>query len=192
MWDISTHHCLKTIYLQFPCQQPGRIPDHGNFPFLLLSPPLSEHAHLLVGCKDYLALLPLSEMRRGEARWLTDEGREATRQGGPAVSCALYSSTLRLVVTGHVDSSVSLWDVGTGRWRLQISNAHGEEEVTCMTLDSSHRRLITGSCSGTIKVQFVKKTEVLVFIYFICMLVENETRRPPSHPQTRCGTYSVA
>lgn len=169
MWDISTHHCLKTIYLQFPCQQPGRIPDHGNFPFLLLSPPLSEHAHLLVACKDHLALLPLSEMRRGEGRWLTDEGSEATLQSGPALSCALYSSTLRLVVTGRVDSSVSLWDVETGRWRLQILNAHGEEEVTCMTLDSSHRRLITGSHSGTIKVQFVKKTDAFMCIYFICM-----------------------
>lgn len=168
MWDISTHRCLKTIYLQFPCQQPGRIPDHGNFPFLLLSPPLSEHAHLLVGCKDHLALLPLSEMRRREGRWLTDEGSEATLQSGPALSCALYSSTLRLVVTGHVDSSVSLWDVETGRWRLQILNAHGEEEVTCMTLDSSHRRLITGSHSGTIKVEFAKKTlHFCVFISYV-------------------------
>ncbi|XP_030019123.1 WD repeat-containing protein 49 [Sphaeramia orbicularis] len=150
IWDISTHHCLKSISLPFPCLKPGHIPEHGNFPFLLLSPPLPEQTqpHLLVGCKDYLVLLSLAE--RGRGGWLTDEGNDP----GPkmALSCALYNPILRQVVTGYVNSTVSMWDVQTGRRRLQISNAHGEEELTCMTLDSSHRRLITGARNGTIKV----------------------------------------
>ncbi|XP_070783771.1 cilia- and flagella-associated protein 337 [Enoplosus armatus] len=153
VWDISSHHCLKTVGLQFPCQQPGRIPEQGSFPFLLLSPPLlPEQSHLVVGCKDYLALLSLAETRRGGGGWLADEGREPKTESGPTLSCALYNSSLRQVVTGHTDSSVSLWDVETGRRRLQILNAHGEDELTCMALDSSHRRLITGARSGTIKV----------------------------------------
>ncbi|XP_044035697.1 WD repeat-containing protein on Y chromosome isoform X2 [Siniperca chuatsi] len=154
VWDISSHHCLKTVSLQFPCQQPGRIPEHGNFPFLLLSPPLPEQiqSHLVVGCKDYLALLSLAETRRGGGGWLTDEGREPGPKIQSALSCALYNSSLRQVVTGHVDSSVSLWDVETGKRRLQILNAHGEDELTCMALDSSRRRLITGARNGTIKV----------------------------------------
>ncbi|GLD57556.1 WD repeat-containing protein on Y chromosome-like protein [Lates japonicus] len=156
VWDISTHHCLKTIRLQFPCLQPGRIPEHGNFPFLLLSPPLPEETqpHLVVGCKDYLALLSLAETRRGGGGWLTegDGGFGPEIQSGTALSCALYNPTLRQVVTGHADSSVSLWDVETGRRGLQILNAHGEDELLCMTLDSSHRRLITGARNGTIKV----------------------------------------
>ncbi|XP_041819391.1 WD repeat-containing protein 49 [Chelmon rostratus] len=154
VWDISSHRCLKTVCLHFPCQQPGRIPEHGNFPFLLLNPPLAEQSHLVVACKDYLALLSLAKTRRGGGGWLTDEGREAgpQTQSGPALTCALYNSTLRQVVTGHADSSVSLWDVETGRMQLQILNAHGEDELTCMALDSSHRRLITGARCGTIKV----------------------------------------
>uniref|UniRef100_UPI0037E9BE00 cilia- and flagella-associated protein 337 n=1 Tax=Semicossyphus pulcher TaxID=241346 RepID=UPI0037E9BE00 len=148
VWDISSHHCLKTITLQFPCLQLGRIPEHGNFPFLLLSPPLPQQPHLIVGCKDYLALLNLSETRRGGGGWFMDEGPKS----GPALSFALYNSSLRQVVTGHVDSSVCVWDVETGRRRLQILNTHGEEELTCMALDSSHRRLITGASNGTIKV----------------------------------------
>ncbi|KAM7371002.1 hypothetical protein PAMP_010508 [Pampus punctatissimus] len=153
VWDISSHHCLKTVSLQFPCMQLGRIPEHSNFPFLLLSPPLPEQTqpHLVVGCKDYLALLSLAVRERGRGGWLADEGRELG-PNVPALSCALYNPTLRQVVTGHADSSVSLWDVETGKRWLQISNAHGEEELTCMTLDSSHRRLITGACNGTIKV----------------------------------------
>lgn len=156
VWDISSHHCLKAVSLQFPCQQPGRIPEHGNFPFLLLSPPLPEHtqSHLVVGCKDYLALLNLAETRRGGGGWLTDEEREPKIQSGPALSCALYNPALRQVVTGHVDSSMSLWDVETGRRRLQILNAHGEDAVTCMALDSSHKRLITGARNGTVKVWY--------------------------------------
>ncbi|XP_056286630.1 WD repeat-containing protein 49 isoform X2 [Pseudoliparis swirei] len=152
IWDISSHHCLKTVCLQFPCRQPGRIPEHGSFPFLLLSPPLPEQtqSHLLVGCKDHLALLNLAEARRGGGGgWSAGRGGEP---GGPALTCALYNASLRQVVTGHADSSVSLWDVETGRRRLRILNAHGEDEVTCMTLDSSHRRLITGARNGTIKV----------------------------------------
>lgn len=158
VWDISTHQCLKTVRLHFPCMQPGRIPEHGNFPILLLSPPLPEHTqpHLVVGCKDYLALLSLAETRRGGGEWLTDEGREfgPEIQSGPPLSCALYNPTLRQVVTGHTDSSVTLWNVETGRRQLQILNAHGEEELTCMTLDSTHRRLITGARNGTLKVWY--------------------------------------
>ncbi|XP_075314367.1 cilia- and flagella-associated protein 337 [Odontesthes bonariensis] len=154
-WDISTYHCLKTVRLQFPCLQPGRIAEHGNFPFLL-SPPLPEDTrpHLVVGCKDYLSYLKLAETRRGGGGWLTDEGREfgTEIQSPPSISCALYNPTLQQVVTGHVDSSVSLWNVETGRRHLQILNAHGEEGITCMELDSSHRRLITGARNGTIKV----------------------------------------
>lgn len=113
----------------------------------------------MVGCKDYLALLSLSKTRRGGGGWLTDEGPKI--QSGPAVSCALYNSTLRQVVTGYADSSVCLWDVETGRRWLQIVNAHGEDGLTCMALDSSHRRLITGARNGTIKVQFVN----LILLY---------------------------
>ncbi|XP_068161900.1 cilia- and flagella-associated protein 337 [Antennarius striatus] len=153
IWDISSQHCLKNIPLTFPCQQPSRIPEHGNFPFLLLSPPLSERAHLVVGCKDYLALLHLAEAGSGDG-WLMEErrGPRPHIQSGPGLSCALYNPTLRKVVTCHTDSSVSVWDVETGKRRLKIFNAHGGEDLTCMALDSSHRRLITGAPNGTVKV----------------------------------------
>ncbi|XP_020503835.2 cilia- and flagella-associated protein 337 [Labrus bergylta] len=151
VWDIFSHQCLKTVRLQLPCLQPGQIPEHGNFPFLFPRPSLpQQQTHLIVACKDYLSLLRLSDTRRGGDKRLKDEGRET--ESGPALSCAVYNSSLRQVVSGHVDSSVCVWDVETGRRGLHISNAHGEEELTCMTLDSSHRRLITGARNGTIKV----------------------------------------
>lgn len=147
VWDLVSHACLKSIRLLFPRQRPSGIPEHGSFPFLLLSPPLADQPHLVVGCRDYLALLPLSGSRPAGAGGLTDGGRE-----GPGLTCALYNSTLRQLVAGHTDSSLSVWDVETGRMRLHILNAHGGKAVTSMALDWSHRRLITGSSSGTIKV----------------------------------------
>ncbi|CAB1313164.1 unnamed protein product [Coregonus sp. 'balchen'] len=121
VWDISSHRCLRTVHLQFPCLQPGRTPEHGNFPFLLVSPPFLPQTppHILVSCRDYLARLRLEEGGRGE------EKGEGGRGGGRQCH---------------------------GRLHLKITSAHGEEEITCMALDSSHRRLITGARNGTIKV----------------------------------------
>lgn len=109
---------------------------------------MSERPHLVVGCRDYLALLHLPETRSARAEGFSGGGGE-----GPGITCALCNATLKQVVIGHADSSLSIWDVESGRTRIQISNAHGEEAVTSMALDSSNRRLITGSRSGTIKVQ---------------------------------------
>ncbi|XP_036073071.1 WD repeat-containing protein 49 isoform X2 [Oryzias melastigma] len=150
VWDVSTHDCLKTIRLQFPCVQPGRIPEHAAFPFLLLSPPFPPH--LVVCCKDYLARFRLAKNGSRVGGCLTAEGREFGGESSGSVSCALYNPALRQVATGHADSSVRLWDVQTGRTSLCIFNAHGEKSITRMELDSSHRKLITAASNGTIKV----------------------------------------
>lgn len=157
--DISSHRCLKTIFLQLPCLRTGYIPEHGNFPFLLLSPPLPEETRpsLVVACTDYLANLTLAEARQGYGGWLTDEG------SSQPLSCALYNPTLQQVVTGHVDSTTLLGDVETGWKQLRISNAHREEGLTCMELDSSPRRLNTGAQNGTIKVLYLLPDRVLLF-----------------------------
>ncbi|XP_045580316.1 WD repeat-containing protein on Y chromosome [Salmo salar] len=153
VWDISSNRCLRTVHLQFPCLQPGRAPEHGNFPFLLVAPPflMQTPPHILVSCRDYLARLRLEEGERGEEQGEGRRGGGRQCHGAP-LSCALYNPTLKQVIAGCDDSSVSVWDVETGRLRLKITSAHGEEEITCMALDSSHRRLITGARNGTIKV----------------------------------------
>ncbi|KAJ0060181.1 hypothetical protein NL108_004028, partial [Boleophthalmus pectinirostris] len=153
IWDITTHECLKTIKLHFPCLQAAQIPEHGSFPFLLLSPPLPDEMspHLLVGCKDYLALLSLSNgLRVGRGEGFTDQSGDGRSK--VSLSCALYNPTLQQVVTGSTDSTVCVWDLETGRKTLHISSAHGEGRLSCMALDTSQRRLITGAHNGTVKV----------------------------------------
>ncbi|KAG7491778.1 hypothetical protein MATL_G00007240 [Megalops atlanticus] len=140
IWDISSQRCLRTLLLKFPCVQAGHALEHGNFPFLLLS--AAPHV-LLVSCRDYLGLLHLQQ---GDPK-----GGQLLTHNAP-LSSALYNPLLKQVVTGCDDSSVAVWDVETGEKYLQLSNAHGQEEITCMAFDTSQRRLITGARNGTIKV----------------------------------------
>nr|XP_015211450.1 PREDICTED: WD repeat-containing protein on Y chromosome-like isoform X2 [Lepisosteus oculatus] len=140
VWDISSLCCLRTLLLKFPCVQAGRAVEHGDFPFLLLT---SAPHVLLVSCGDYLALLRLQS---GGA-----EGDRLLTHSAP-LSCALYNPFFKQVVTGSDDSTVAVWDVETGTKCLQLSNVHGQEEITCMALDTTQRRLITGARNGAIKV----------------------------------------
>ena len=61
-------------------------------------------------------------------------------------------SILFQVATGCDSSVIALWDVDTGNKSVVFSNAHGDEEITCMMFDSTHRRLLSGARNGTIKV----------------------------------------
>ena len=56
------------------------------------------------------------------------------------------------VVSGCEGGEVSVWDVDSGRRVLQLKHCHGRQEITAMTLDTSGRRLVTGSHAGEIKV----------------------------------------
>ncbi|XP_019371875.1 PREDICTED: WD repeat-containing protein on Y chromosome-like isoform X1 [Gavialis gangeticus] len=140
VWDIFSQTCLQTLVLKFPCIQPGRVLEQGDSPFLLMQDP--PHL-LLVSCADYIGMLKLTH---GGA-----EEEELATHSAPLCS-ALYSAYSHQVVTGCDDSSVAVWDVETGTKHLFISNAHGNEEITCMALDSSQNRLITAARNGTIKV----------------------------------------
>eukprot|EP00058_Branchiostoma_floridae_P018136 XP_002603625.1 hypothetical protein BRAFLDRAFT_126931 [Branchiostoma floridae] len=64
----------------------------------------------------------------------------------------VFSYSKDAVVTGSDDSTVAVWDIETGNKSIMFTNAHGDEEITCMTFDTSLRRLITGARDGTIKI----------------------------------------
>ncbi|XP_030630928.1 WD repeat-containing protein on Y chromosome [Chanos chanos] len=135
IWDISSEQCVRTLQLDFPCIQPGRSPEHGSFPFLL---DFAVTPVLLVTCREYMALLSLDTGDAGN--------------GPDQLSCILYNPLFKQVVTAYVNSSLAVWDVETGVRCLEVKNAHGRAEITCMALDRRQRRLITGASNGTIKV----------------------------------------
>ncbi|XP_077316835.1 cilia- and flagella-associated protein 337-like isoform X3 [Lithobates pipiens] len=140
IWDISSHSCLQTLVLKFPCIQPGRIQEQGNFPFLLVPSP--SHCLLVAYC-DYIAMLRLAQKCSNEEVLATHEA---------PLSAVLYNGFFHQVVTASEDSNIAVWDVETGDKFLLLRNAHGQEEVTCLSLDTSKRRLISGAQNGTIKI----------------------------------------
>ncbi|XP_073685089.1 cilia- and flagella-associated protein 337 [Garra rufa] len=135
LWDIPSQQCLKTIPLQFPNIHLGFTPEHGSFPLLLS---LTADPVLLVTCREYLAALHLHKS-------------ESSSTSG-IYTCALYNPHLQQVITACADSTLTLWDVKAGIKRMEIRNAHGKEEVSCMALDIHQRRLISAATNGTIKV----------------------------------------
>ncbi|XP_053308771.1 WD repeat-containing protein on Y chromosome-like [Spea bombifrons] len=140
VWDISSHSCLQTLVLKFPCVQPGRIHEQGNFSFLLAS---QNPRHLLVSYSDYIGMLRLARADRGEDALVTHDA---------PLSGVLYNSFFHQVVTASEDSTVVVWDVETGTKSLLLNNVHGSEEITCVAFDRSQRKLITGARNGGLKI----------------------------------------
>lgn len=62
------------------------------------------------------------------------------------------------MITACADSTLTVWDVKTGIKTMEIRNAHGKEEVSCMALDVHQRRLITAATNGTIKASVTSRT----------------------------------
>lgn len=166
IWDIPSQQCVKTIQLKFPNLQAGFTPEQGRFPLLLN---LTADPVLLVSYREYLAALTLTESNKSKSN---DKSGLYTcvlynphlEQVGVWVSWinGLWTEHYRFftvmcilcmveVITACADSTLTVWDVKTGIKRMEVRNAHGQEEVSCMALDVHQRRLISAATNGTIK-----------------------------------------
>ncbi|XP_063446060.1 WD repeat-containing protein on Y chromosome-like isoform X2 [Mytilus trossulus] len=141
VWDIKEQSCLQTVGLKFPNSIHGRMPEHGEFPIHLQCSPQDA---LLVTCNDYIGMLKLG---RSSQPTTTHTVTHDTQLCG-----AIYNPFFKQVVTGCDSSNVAVWELESGNKSIVFSNAHGNEEITCMVFDESWRRLITGARNGTIKV----------------------------------------
>jgi hypothetical protein len=67
-----------------------------------------------------------------------------------AVSAVAFSPEGRMLVSGGLDGTASVWDVGSGK-ELRRLEGHGRG-VRCVTLSSDGRTLVTGGLDGAVKV----------------------------------------
>ncbi|XP_069124684.1 cilia- and flagella-associated protein 337-like isoform X2 [Argopecten irradians] len=141
VWDIREHTCLQTVVLKFPSSIHGRMPEHGQFPMHLQ---LSPQDALIVTCNDYIGMLKLGQTHLPKQQSVSTHDTQ--------LCSAIYNQLFKQVVTGCDSSNIAVWDLESGSKAIVFSNAHGEEEITCMVFDESWRRLITGARNGTIKV----------------------------------------
>lgn len=95
-----------------------------------------------MACKDYLAYIAIGEnLKMASSVPLSHNG---------SVMCALYSSLFKFVITCSYDSSITFWNLITGKKFISIQRAHGGFEITSMCLDEEQRTLFSGAINGTI------------------------------------------
>lgn len=64
-----------------------------------------------------------------------------------------WQSILLKIVTVGQGGRMSYWLVESGQRVKNVSDCHGNAEITCLSQDATYTRLYTGSTSGTVKVR---------------------------------------
>ncbi|KAF4021010.1 hypothetical protein G4228_012506 [Cervus hanglu yarkandensis] len=131
LWDIQHQLSIQRISCFFPKSQDFRCLFQFD----------EAHGRLFISFNNQLALLAMK----------SEAGKRVTSHR-KAVTCVLYNSVLKQVISSDVGSTVSFWMIGTGQKIKQFTSCHGNAEISTMALDANETRLLTGSTDGTIKV----------------------------------------
>ncbi|KAL1785978.1 EF-hand calcium-binding domain-containing protein 8 [Sigmodon hispidus] len=135
VWDLQDYVCLQSF-----C---GKLFTLGNCP--ITSAYFHRDSTLI--CSTYnIGIL------RGylESQGPLKTGKMTTHNS--ALSVVLYSSIFKQVLSGCLQGIVSVWDITTGKKRMEFSvSGTQSSELTAMSLDESERCLLTGLRDGTIQ-----------------------------------------
>ncbi|XP_031229964.1 WD repeat-containing protein 49 isoform X2 [Mastomys coucha] len=131
LWDIQHQLSIQRITCPFPKSQDFRCLFHFD----------ETHGRLFISFNNQLALLAIK-----------NEASKRVKSHLKAVSCILYNSFLKQVISSDVGSTVSFWMIETGQKIKQFAGCHGNAEISTMALDANKTRLLTGSTDGTVKV----------------------------------------
>ncbi|XP_037631976.1 WD repeat-containing protein 49-like isoform X1 [Sebastes umbrosus] len=131
LWDVSRQLCVHRLAGVFPKTQE----DMHTVLFL------HEERQLLL--LSFNSLLLLLETTKEEKRTSSHEH---------PVTCVLYNSLFRQVVSGDSASSVICWLAHTGQKVKQFHRCHGNAEISAMALDGTQTRLFTAGADGEVKV----------------------------------------
>uniref|UniRef100_A0A8D0HB41 WD repeat domain 49 n=1 Tax=Sphenodon punctatus TaxID=8508 RepID=A0A8D0HB41_SPHPU len=132
IWDIHHQLCIQRIAGSFP----KSLDFYSSLYFN------EAHGQLFISFNNQLVLL--------EMRQEVDKNR-VTSHGKP-VTCVLYNSVFKQVISSDVGSTVAFWLIDTGQKIKQFTGCHGNAEISTMALDGSETRLLTGSTDGTVKI----------------------------------------
>ncbi|XP_053355952.1 WD repeat-containing protein 49-like [Clarias gariepinus] len=131
VWDVSTHLCVQHMAGLFPKAQECKI--------LLFFH--EEQSHLFLSFNSTLLFL--------EAK---NEDRKRVMSHESAITCVLYNSLFKQVISSDANSSVKIWLMDTGRKVKHFPRCHGNAEITTMALDATQTRLFTAGMDGAVKV----------------------------------------
>ncbi|XP_052036311.1 WD repeat-containing protein 49 [Apodemus sylvaticus] len=131
LWDIQHQLSIQRIACSLPKSQDFRCLFHFD----------ETHGRLFISFNNQLALLAIK-----------NEASQRVKSHLKAVSCVLYNSLQKQVISSDVESTVSFWMIETGQKIKQFAGCHGNAEISTMALDANKTRLLTGSTDGTVKV----------------------------------------
>uniref|UniRef100_A0A6J0UL29 Cilia- and flagella-associated protein 337 n=1 Tax=Pogona vitticeps TaxID=103695 RepID=A0A6J0UL29_9SAUR len=132
IWDIQHQLCIQRVAGSFP-----RSLDYHSVLYFNES-----HGHLLISFNNRLALLEMEQ----------DLGNRRVTSHRKAVTCILYNSVFKQVISSDTGSTIIFWLIETGQKIKEFSRCHGNAEISTMALDGTETRLFTGGMDGTVKV----------------------------------------
>uniref|UniRef100_A0A3P8TTE5 WD repeat domain 49 n=1 Tax=Amphiprion percula TaxID=161767 RepID=A0A3P8TTE5_AMPPE len=131
LWDVSSQLCVHRLAGVFPKTQ------EDTHTLLYLH---EERQHLLLSFNSLLLLLETAK-----------EEKKISSHEHP-VTCVLYNSLFRQVVSSDSASSVICWQADTGQKVKQFHRCHGNAEISTIALDGTQTRLFTAGADGEVKV----------------------------------------
>ncbi|XP_059802805.1 WD repeat-containing protein 49-like isoform X3 [Hypanus sabinus] len=131
IWDMHHQLCIQRLAGIFPKSLEFQTIMYFNEPF----------GHLFTTFNNQLTLL---EMKQEAANSITSHEKPVT--------CVLYNSHFKQVISSDVGSTVTIWMIETGQKVKQFTGCHGNSEITAMALNETGTRLFTAGVDGTVKI----------------------------------------
>ncbi|XP_063297758.1 WD repeat-containing protein 49 [Pelobates fuscus] len=131
IWDVHHQVCIQRIAGIFPKTLDYQLTFYFSEP----------HGRLFLSFNNQLTVL---EMKKESAKKVVSHEKPVT--------CVLYNSAFKQVISSDTGSTITFWMMDTGQKIKQFSGCHGSAEISTMALNSSGTRLLTGSTDGTVKI----------------------------------------
>ncbi|XP_069487207.1 cilia- and flagella-associated protein 337-like isoform X2 [Ambystoma mexicanum] len=132
VWSIEDQSCLFNV-----------IPKASRIKGELAASFFSHELRALCIATDTLALLQLHSTEAPPSNMLVSHLQP--------VLCCKYIQLSRQVISCCEGSVLKLWDLETGQLVSEVSDAHVDTAVTCIALDPTENRLVTGGRDGSLK-----------------------------------------
>ncbi|KAM7167731.1 cilia- and flagella-associated protein 337-like [Macrochelys suwanniensis] len=132
VWDIEDQSCLLTV-----------IPKASQIRGEMAVCYFSNELRALYLAAECLVLLHFQQKE--------DRLSNSCVSHNEPILCCQYNKPFRQVVSCSEGSAIKVWDLQNGQLVTEVYEAHGDAAVTCMALDTSGKRLITGGRDGSLK-----------------------------------------
>ena len=130
IWDVNNQTCLQTLTQMFP----GNITSDV---FILFD---EETSSLLASLNHQLVSMKKKV-----------ETKDRVVSHVSPVTDVVYNSKYNQIISVCEGSSITVWLVSTGQKVKHIPNAHGDAEITAVTLNHAQTHVLTGGTDGLIR-----------------------------------------